>query len=177
MIGVICAMAIEAQSFIERLTDCREEKILNISFWEEAGRKVCCRNGFRSRKSFGWHCHRFNDRTLPSESDYQQRDCGGFDLNTRLLDVVLGEQIAITISIFFDGAFPFGQVLMRRFGFQATKALAIASKVQLPNPIHRGRIITADCFQTDRKAVEMPLPNCKWKRFRPSIWNPQLSLR
>ena len=33
MIGVICAMAIEAQSFIERLTDCRE-KILNISFWE-----------------------------------------------------------------------------------------------------------------------------------------------
>ena len=26
-----------------------------------------------------------------------------------------------------------------------------------PNPIHRGRIITADCFQTDRKAVENAL--------------------
>ena len=39
MIGVICAMAIEAQSFIERLTDCREEKILNISFWEGAEEK------------------------------------------------------------------------------------------------------------------------------------------
>ena len=167
MIGVICAMAIEAQSFIERLTDCREEKILNISFWEgklEEKSVVVTVSGV-GKVSAGIATALMIEHYRPSLI-INSGIAGGFDLNTRLLDVVLGEQIAYyDFDISFDGAFLFGQVPDAPLWFSGDeKALAIASKVQLPNPIHRGRIITADCFQTDRKAVEMPLPNCKWKR-------------
>lgn len=160
MIGVICAMAIEAQSFIERLTDCREEKILNISFWEgklEEKSVVVTVSGV-GKVSAGIATALMIEHYRPSLI-INSGIAGGFDLNTRLLDVVLGEQIAYyDFDISFDGAFLFGQVPDAPLWFSGDeKALAIASKVQLPNPIHRGRIITADCFQTDRKAVEKAL--------------------
>ena len=100
MIGVICAMAIEAQSFIERLTDCREEKILNISFWEgklEEKSVVVTVSGV-GKVSAGIATALMIEHYRPSLI-INSGIAGGFDLY-RLLDVVLGEQIAYYISIF-----------------------------------------------------------------------------